>query len=310
MILRLCFIVLLVMLAWLVLPPVSFVLASEYQEKSLQLEELDSCIENPLPRTMQQTRALPQPDDCSLQFYFQNQEVYGLYLPDLRTLPPGDLKIVVLPDGSHELRLSNTIWNSGLGRLELQSVNDSGRRTSSVEQVVYNGDEIQYKHPVGEFIWHPAHDHFHFEEFSIYELWTLSPTGKLDRLISTSGKLSYCVIDTGIVNREVEGFSPYKRYGGCGQELQGLSIGWGDTYESHLDGQSIPVPENLNGTYALKSTVNPFSLLLESDYGNNAYTIYLDITGKVIRQIDIQEYFERLCQDAEKFPPAGLVCGY
>ena len=41
-------------------------------------------------------------------------------LPDLRTLPPSDLEIVILPDGARELRLSNTIWNSGAGAPELE----------------------------------------------------------------------------------------------------------------------------------------------------------------------------------------------
>ncbi len=59
-----------------------------------------------------------------------------LMLPDLRTLPPSDLEIVVLPDGSRELRLSNTIWNSGAGALELEGeINPRTRMTRVVQNV-------------------------------------------------------------------------------------------------------------------------------------------------------------------------------
>src|SRR5689334_12474889 len=41
--------------------------------------------------------------------------------PDLRTLPPTDFAFDQIDDGSHVLRLTNTVWNAGEGRLELQA---------------------------------------------------------------------------------------------------------------------------------------------------------------------------------------------
>jgi hypothetical protein len=72
--------------------------------------------------------------------------------------------------------------------------NDPATQKTRVEQNISTASDYKYNHLVGEFVWHIQHDHWHFEEFTIYELWTVSPTGGLDRLVSTSGKLSYCVV--------------------------------------------------------------------------------------------------------------------
>ena len=143
-----------------------------------------------------------------------------LMLPDLRTLPPGDLEIVILPNGSRELRLSNTIWNSGAGALELEGEINPRTRMTRVVQNVHARAGAELEHLVGEFVWHPTHDHWHFAGFSIYELWTLAPTGALDEIVSSSDKVSYCVIDTDIIDRQNQGFEPRRGYYGCGRALQ------------------------------------------------------------------------------------------
>ena len=263
---------------------------------------------NPISIAPGPEMSLPEPDDGSLPGSMSHDESLGLLLPDLRTLPPYDLDIVTLPDGSRELRLSNTIWNSGAGPLELEGEFNSETRKTRVVQHVFGQADTQFDRLVGEFIWHAGHDHWHFEEFSIYELWTLSPSGGLDELVSSSGKLSYCVIDTDIIDSEHEGFSPLKRYRGCGHTLQGLSVGWGDTYKSFLDGQSIQLGAVRDGYYALKSTANPDGILLEANYQNNTALIYLDIRGEEVELLDLDEYFERRCQESEGLIAPEVFC--
>jgi hypothetical protein len=231
-----------------------------------------------------------------------------LQLPDLLTLPPSDLKIVTLPDGGRELRLSNTIWNKGVGPLELEGAFNPETQKTRVEQHFSSLGGETFTRLVGEFIWHFAHDHWHFEGFSIYELWSLAPDGELDKLVSSSEKVSYCVIDTDIVDRERDDFSPYRRYVGCGQALQGLSVGWGDTYESHLDGQSIHLPALQDGFYALRSTANPDAILLEADYDNNTALVYLEIRGPELKRVALAEFFEWRCQESGGQAPEGLAC--
>lgn len=217
-------------------------------------------------------------------------------LPDLRTLPPEDLKIVKLSAAVRQLRLSNTIWNSGAGPLELAGELDQESRRTIVRQHIYTDSDKSYIHPVGEFVWHPTHDHWHFEDFTVYELWSLTPNGEREALVSSSDKLSYCVIDTDPIDQRHPAFVPRRRYGGCGQRLQGLSAGWGDTYQSHLDGQSIDISQVADGIYALVSRTNPEEIVVEANPYNNSAVVYIEIKGNSISRIEPQELSEEFCR--------------
>ena len=218
-----------------------------------------------------------------------------LLLPDLRTLPPYDLKIVALPDGSRELRLSNTIWNSGAGALELEGIHDRRALQTQVIQHVDARVGARLAYPVGEFIFHPTHEHWHFEQFSIYQLWALTPRGELDRPVSSSDKISYCLIDTDIIEPDNPAYQPRRIYYGCGRAFQGLSAGWGDTYKSHLDGQSIQLSGVKDGFYALVSTANPDGILLEADTSNNTAVLYLEIRGESLALLTPAEIADQAC---------------
>jgi len=218
-----------------------------------------------------------------------------LLLPDLRTLPPFDLKIVALPDGRRELRLSNTIWNSGAGALELEGIHDRRALQTQVIQHVDAQVGSRLAYPVGEFIFHPTHEHWHFEQFSIYQLWALTPRGELGSLASSSDKVSYCLIDTDIIEPDNPAYQPRRNYYGCGRAFQGLSAGWGDTYKSHLDGQSIRLSGVKDGFYALVSTANPDGILLEADTSNNTAVLYLEIRGESLALVTPSENADQAC---------------
>lgn len=250
----------------------------------------------------------PDPDERLSTDSTSQADNSRLLLPDLRTLQPYDLNIVTLPDGTRELRLSNTIWNSGAGALELEGKYNPDTRMTRVDQHLYAPTGTRVDHLVGEFVWHPTHDHWHFEDFSLYELWTLTRSGGLDTLVSSSDKVSYCVIDTDVIDSANNGFLPRRRYYGCGRSLQGLSAGWGDTYKSYLDGQSLQLAVVQDGFYALKSTANPDAILLESNYRNNFALLYLEIRGERLKLIDPAEFLERHCQDEGWLIVPGILC--
>lgn len=212
-----------------------------------------------------------------------------LLLPDLRTLAPYDIKITPLAGGMRELRLANTIWNSGQGHLELMGEFNSATSQTRVHQRITTSDGSLLKHFVGEFVWHPGHDHWHFEDFTLYELWSLKPNGGLDYVVVSSDKLSYCVIDTDPVDRDNPAFSPLRNYFDCGQSLQGLSAGWGDTYKLHLDGQALDITAVPDGFYALVSSVNPGTILLEADYHNNRAIVLLEIRDNRLKMVTPEE---------------------
>jgi len=91
-------------------------------------------------------------------------------LPDLQTLPPSDLAIRFQTGGGRVLRLSNAIWNSGQGPLELHGKFNPSTRKTRVHQRVYAVDGSLQERLGGEFVWHPGHEHSHFAGFALYRL--------------------------------------------------------------------------------------------------------------------------------------------
>jgi hypothetical protein len=295
-------IVLLAAFTWLALYPLGAASAADPPDTAPSCPDLYPQAALSLPASL-----LPEPVDCPAPGMVSSDQITHLLTPDLRTLPPYNLAIETQPDGSRALRLSNTIWNGGTGPLELEGALNSVTQQTSVVQHIYLPGGGRFTRKVGEFIFHPTHDHWHFEDYSIYELWTLTLDGALGAMLRSSDKISYCLIDTDVVDVAIEGFTPHKRYQGCGQALQGQSIGWGDTYKSHLDGQSIPLTGVADGFYALKSTANPKQILVESNYYNNSALIFLELRGDQVMVIYLADYIALRCQGSDGQAP-GMAC--
>jgi hypothetical protein len=95
---------------------------------------------------------LPDPSGRRTPTALSSAEAGRLLLPDLRMLPPSDLEIETFPDGLRELRLSNTIWNSGVGPLELEGEINPVTRKTSVQQHIQVRVGARRNHLVGEFV--------------------------------------------------------------------------------------------------------------------------------------------------------------
>ncbi|MGQ0602097.1 MAG: lysyl oxidase family protein [Anaerolineales bacterium] len=228
----------------------------------------------------------------------ETPETVQWQLPDLRTRPPTDFEIQRFSKDRRVLRLANTVWNGGVGTLELHGVLNHDTHQTDVIQRVSTADGEHVDYFVGAFVWHPTHDHWHVGEFAVYELWQLTAAGELDRVVAQSDKLSYCLIDTDVVAPKQPGFDPQRRYYGCGRTRQGLSVGWGDKYDSFLDGQSLDVSALADGVYALVSTTNPNARLLEADYTNNTAIVYLNLAGDRVAVVPSPELAPAQCQAA------------
>jgi hypothetical protein len=249
-----------------------------------------------IPHTIYSQPISDKPEPGSLAEDEVSKTDQPLLLPDLLTLPPFDLRIVHLAGDKRLLRLSNTIWNNGEGSLELNGEISPSNNQIWVYQNIAVSDGSLLKNFVGEFVWHPSHEHWHFEDFTLYELWSLKPNGVLDSVIVSSDKLSYCVMDTDPVNRDNPAFIPRRNYFDCGQNLQGLSAGWGDTYKSHLVGQALDITNLPDGYYALISSVNPNAVVLEADYKNNRGIVYLEIRDNQLKEITFEEIRQGDCK--------------
>lgn len=221
-------------------------------------------------------------------------------LPDLKVERPDEL--YVDKNRKHtRLRVSNTVSNKGTGPLEIEGdgaecgPGDDGRRTvqrifkdsgnpGSVGFFVRSQDPAHTEAEAGCSRYHPSHDHWHFDNFARYTLYS-ERTGNP---VGGSRKVSFCVIDTGRPYPALPGSpkNPYypqdeanPQFPTCSEtSTDGLSVGWEDTYGASLPGQAIKITGKRKGRYCLlieadPPTANPDGVLAESNRDNNAREI-------------------------------------
>ncbi len=177
--------------------------------------------------------------------------------------------------GRSTLRFSTTNWNNGAGPLELAAGDvETGSGKLRVYQVVYLSDGSSTLHFAGAFEYHPLHDHMHFNDFALYSLQPINAPGGSER---TGAKTTFCVMDTTPINTALPGASSQAFYSRCGRDLQGMSVGWGDTYGAHLAGQEIDFTGNADGIYQLTIEVDPKKVLVESNENDNLSCVLLDV---------------------------------
>lgn len=210
----------------------------------------------------------------------------GLLLPDLRVGPPRELHVTRDPrTGDRQIRFSTAVSNLGEGPLELSGVHDPIERRTIASQRIRRIDESTDARVAGVFVFHPAHDHWHFEDFTSFELWTHGSDGELTRLVATTGKMSFCVWDSDPMADPPPEAPSRRAYERCPQDIQGLSIGWMDVYSARTPGQHLTIEGVPDGRYAIRSTVDPVNRLIESDEENNDAVAYVRLSGSQIQRV-------------------------
>ena len=208
--------------------------------------------------------------------------------PDLRTLRPADLRFAVLADGTHVLRFSNTVWNAGEGRLELEGdPHPQEGTTKAIYQNLYDaptgGALVSHKEVDGDAVYHPSHEHYHFADFSNYLLLKKAKNGRYRATTKQGVKTGFCILDSARFRG-----SYAAQYATCGRALQGLTVGWGDVYGDWLDDQWVVLGDRrlADGEYGLRSTADPKNKLDEAGRdGNNAATAYFTVSGGQITDV-------------------------
>ncbi len=251
---------------------------------------------------------------CGLLAAPAAQAATALY-PDLKTLSPRELRFDrtdVSPDGSGQLhnvlRFSNTVWNSGAGRLELRGQIDPATKTGPAMQRVYDDSGGSTDYATGNtFYWHAVHSHYHFDNWGRYQLWTKSAydawiaSGRNNGTPADIGtKTTSCVMDEEFIRTQAgTPYPPPFSSDGCfpnSQNLmmQGLSSGWGDTYDYYRYEQWIDLDQGslADGDYVLRSVTDPNNLVYESpnkadasvegQQDNEGVTNFTVLNGKVI----------------------------
>ncbi|MDP8947913.1 MAG: lysyl oxidase family protein [Actinomycetota bacterium] len=200
--------------------------------------------------------------------------------PNLKTLKPTRLTFGTYPIGGtrhYILRFTNTVWNAGQGPLEVRGKivrTPSGKKKTKAVQRIYNrkGDYETTK-PVGTFVYHPSHNHMHFGDFSEYQLWRRADYDKWvrmgrdeqERVEKEGAKNGVCMLDTRKV-KDLRGTPERKVYRFCTTRRQGLSVGFGDTYNYRLPDQWVDLGTAplKDGDYVLRSVADPKNILYES----------------------------------------------
>lgn len=194
--------------------------------------------------------------------------------PNLRALPPSSLSVVSNADtGNPELRFGATSWNSGSGPLELVA-GSAAQAGQDVYQRVRTQSGGFIDHLAGTFVYHPDHSHFHFQEYALYTLKPVDAPGASQR---QSYKTSFCVMDTTKVDVRLPGAPKRAVYATCNASVQGMSVGWGDTYGPHLAGQAIDLTGNSDGLYELTVAFDPAGQLLETNDTDNTACVLIQI---------------------------------
>lgn len=195
--------------------------------------------------------------------------------PNLIPLGASNLSLVADVSGRSTLRFSTTSWNNGAGPLELAAGGvDTGSGKQMVYQVIYLSDGSSILHFAGAFEYHPEHSHMHFNDYALYTLQPVDAPGGSER---TGAKTTFCVMDTTPIDTRLPGAPGQAFYSSCGRDLQGMSVGWGDTYGAHLAGQEIDFTSNADGIYQLKIEVDPKKVIVESNESDNLSCVLVNI---------------------------------
>ena len=200
-------------------------------------------------------------------------------LPDLAALPSTYIEAVVDERGHDVLMFGATVWNKGPGPLVVEGFRRRGDDLMDAYQYLYDDGEVVRKLDAGtlEYDNRDGHDHWHFTDFARYRLLDASRD-----VAVRSRKEAFCLAPTDAIDLTLRNanWSPGETglQSACGgpssiwiREI--LDVGWGDTYQQSVPGQSFNISDLPNGVYYVEVQTNPQNNLREVTRANNtAYT--------------------------------------
>src|SRR5688572_12029689 len=199
--------------------------------------------------------------------------VAGGQYPDLRAANPHHF--TVQNNQQREfLRFSNMVANTGQGDLILRPEHDTiNNITTGYQEIEDAAGDVIYEEPVSEFVFHPAHNHWHLTSVALFEIRKAADDGRGGRwgdvLSNQSIKTTFCLID--VIKLEGNTKTPFRRFWDCfPDERQGISAGWGDQYHHATEGQELEITgAPKDKIYYLVTTSNPDGEFLETTTANN-----------------------------------------
>lgn len=188
--------------------------------------------------------------------------------------------------GRFHLIFSNAMANVGDGPLYMFAVKPKGKhagdeQTQKVKQRIFRSDGTHYNRLAGVFVFHPAHNHTHVDDWAIYRLREVLPGGGVGATLGTSRKTSFCLLDSYKYDTTLPNAPDDPQFSECNNQVQGISVGYEDLYDKSIPGQWIDVTDLPEGEYWLESEVDPKNNVLEKDETNNVARIKVTIEKTV-----------------------------
>ncbi|HQY32147.1 MAG TPA: lysyl oxidase family protein, partial [Thermomicrobiales bacterium] len=206
----------------------------------------------------------------------------GPVYPDLVPLRTSNMSVEKASNGHYLLRFDSITANFG-GPLEIVVPSLTNRQ---IFQNIYNatkgGDIVVHTRIGADILFHPTHNHFHFQDFNDFSLVKRDSKGIYRETSRRGDKSSSCILD--LMRVKSTGYS-YRTYGACGATMQGLSAGWADIYDASLPGQYIDLGTSMpaDGMYGIRTTADPLNKLFESNDQNNTLVSYFSIAkGRLV----------------------------
>jgi hypothetical protein len=209
-------------------------------------------------------------------------------LPDLSQELPSDLSVARAPEGARpgfRLGFDSAVSNVGTGPLIIVAERpDPGHAQMVAAQLVHRPGAAPRRIPDrGElrYVRSRDHRHWHLLGFERYELRSAGSGG----VVARDRKTGFCLGDRYRLARPLPGRPENAEYPGrCGLDrpdllrlTQAISVGWGDDYPSHLEGQWLALDGLSSDEYVLVHRVNVERRLAEETHGNNAASVRLSL---------------------------------
>jgi hypothetical protein len=219
-------------------------------------------------------------------------EVHDL-LPNLAAATPDDLSGRTSGPLSRPrffLGFESAAANLGDGPLIVVGQRARGEAEMRLRQRIERSDGAARTIPLGatlRYVHSRDHAHWHVRGFMRYQLRSAAGEG-----VTYDRKTGFCLGDRYRAAGALPDRAPIGRGApGLLTIVEGISIGWGDNYVAHLEGQELELTGLPAGRYVLVHRVNPTRDLRETDYSDNVASMAIDVSwprgGKLPPAIDV-----------------------
>ena len=197
------------------------------------------------------------------------------------------------------LRFDQVIANVGDGPFELRYRMEGVATEQQLRQRVYAGDGSFDEFTVDTYEFHPAHAHFHYNNFGQAFLYRLRSVGTMEK-VRESRKNGFCMIDVENTRFGLDDHGlPYKGeaprtyyFPRCNAPTErdehgtymvnGISVGWADVYNWFLADQYIEISGVPDGLYVIETRANPIRTVHETTFDDNTARATIRLQGDTV----------------------------